>query len=96
MALAPCPECGREVSSRARACPGCGYPLDAVTVERTGKAWKALQLGGGLAVVGGIVTAVSYYPELPPPKVAGPAVWAVVGGLALYLAARIGAWWHHG
>jgi len=27
MALTPCPECGREVSSRAPACPSCGYPL---------------------------------------------------------------------
>ena len=22
-----CPECTRDVSSRARSCPGCGYPL---------------------------------------------------------------------
>lgn len=27
MALLRCPECGREVSSRAPACPSCGYPL---------------------------------------------------------------------
>lgn len=27
MALIRCPECGREVSSRAPACPACGYPL---------------------------------------------------------------------
>jgi len=27
MALIPCPECGREVSSAARACPNCGYPV---------------------------------------------------------------------
>ncbi|WP_422843570.1 zinc ribbon domain-containing protein [Acidovorax sp. M2(2025)] len=29
MALVRCPECGREVSSHAPACPGCGYPLQA-------------------------------------------------------------------
>src|SRR6516225_4694134 len=28
MALIPCPECRRQVSDRARSCPGCGYPLD--------------------------------------------------------------------
>jgi hypothetical protein len=28
MALIPCPECGRRVSDRAQACPGCGYPPD--------------------------------------------------------------------
>jgi len=29
MALIRCPECQREVSDRAPACPGCGYPLPA-------------------------------------------------------------------
>ena len=27
MALLPCPECGREISSRAPACPACGCPI---------------------------------------------------------------------
>ena len=27
MALIHCPECGREISDKAAACPGCGYPL---------------------------------------------------------------------
>lgn len=34
MALIVCPECGKEVSSEAKACPACGYPL----AERTGAA----------------------------------------------------------
>jgi len=29
MALIKCPECSREVSDKATACPGCGYPLKA-------------------------------------------------------------------
>ncbi len=33
MALMRCPECSREVSDKATACPGCGYPLKA---SRTG------------------------------------------------------------
>ncbi|WP_226989335.1 hypothetical protein [Desulfuromonas sp. TF] len=28
MALVSCPECEREVSDKANACPGCGYPLN--------------------------------------------------------------------
>ena len=28
MALIHCPECGKEISDRAPACPQCGYPLD--------------------------------------------------------------------
>jgi uncharacterized membrane protein YdbT with pleckstrin-like domain len=27
MALIACPECGRRISTEARTCPGCGYPL---------------------------------------------------------------------
>ncbi len=27
MALIPCPECGKEVSDKVKACPYCGYPL---------------------------------------------------------------------
>ena len=27
MALIRCPECGREISDQADACPGCGYPI---------------------------------------------------------------------
>ena len=27
MPLIPCPECRREVSTEARICPGCGYPI---------------------------------------------------------------------
>ena len=34
MALVRCPECAREVSSHAPACPGCGYPLQAGAAAR--------------------------------------------------------------
>lgn len=27
MTLIPCPECDKEVSDRARACPNCGFPV---------------------------------------------------------------------
>src|SRR5579871_3314211 len=30
MALVPCPECGKNVSTRASACPHCGCPLESV------------------------------------------------------------------
>lgn len=28
MALIHCPECDREISDRAKACPGCGFPIE--------------------------------------------------------------------
>ena len=33
MALIRCPECNREISDKATACPGCGYPLQDHTEE---------------------------------------------------------------
>lgn len=33
MALIRCPECNREISDKATACPGCGYPLKDNTRE---------------------------------------------------------------
>ena len=33
MALIKCPECGRQVSDKARACPGCGCPVADETSE---------------------------------------------------------------
>ena len=33
MALISCPECGREVSTAAEACPQCGYPIHSETPE---------------------------------------------------------------
>lgn len=35
MALIICPECGREISSRATACPHCGCPINADTLAET-------------------------------------------------------------
>ena len=42
MALFDCPECGRKVSYRAEACPGCAHPV-AVRKEAT----EAKRVGGG-------------------------------------------------
>jgi hypothetical protein len=33
MAIISCPECSREVSDKASACPHCGYPLQSVPKE---------------------------------------------------------------
>ena len=35
MALIKCPECGREVSNTAKACPGCGAPISELTAPGT-------------------------------------------------------------
>jgi hypothetical protein len=33
MALKQCPECGRDVSTEAASCPGCGHPIRPVASE---------------------------------------------------------------
>lgn len=33
MALIKCPECGKEVSDKAKACPNCGFPINDTKVE---------------------------------------------------------------
>ena len=47
MALIRCPECSRDISDRAAACPRCGRPLKALAQL----VWKALMVVGGLMVV---------------------------------------------
>lgn len=72
MALTNCADCGREVSDRAAACPGCGapigppppsQPISAVTVrggkvrvERAGFRWEAI---GVLGVIVGVVALIA-------------------------------------
>ncbi len=40
MSLAPCPECKRPISSQARSCPHCGYPLVEPWTARLERAWR--------------------------------------------------------
>ena|ERR1043166_631298 len=101
MALLPCPECGQKVSDQATACPSCGHPLegratgapglrarDVQTVEQTGKRFKGMMAGGVIAMILGLLLAFSGWPQT--------GMSLAVLGLAAYIAARSGAWWHHG
>jgi DNA-directed RNA polymerase subunit RPC12/RpoP len=68
MALIKCLECGKDVSDKAAACPGCGAPLlsaagarvtadkTPVRVVRAGWRWEAI---GALLVIGGLITAIA-------------------------------------
>lgn len=40
MTLIPCPECERQISNSARACPHCGYPLVEPWTGRLERAWR--------------------------------------------------------
>lgn len=43
MALIKCPECGREVSDKAKACIHCGFPLDGIEIPQGGSLWRTLR-----------------------------------------------------
>jgi zinc-ribbon domain len=101
MTLMDCPECHRQVSSIARACPHCGYPLQQLaspsrstnpiqTIEQRGKVWKAAQLLGAVILLLGIVWAVA-----GGERARVPSAILGVSGLVGFAAARIGAWWYH-
>lgn len=59
MALTPCPECNKQISDKAYACPGCGYPISPAAkrgfgwsgVAHTWLTTSAIQVVIGLAVI---------------------------------------------
>ncbi len=56
MALINCPDCGKEVSDIAPACPNCGRAIKARTIEKTAKKYKgAITLGTVMLPVGILV-----------------------------------------
>ncbi len=73
MALIKCSECGKEVSDKAAACPGCGAPLTALPtavsidpsshahVTRTGAKWEGL---GFVLVLVGMVVGIAASPPI--------------------------------
>lgn len=51
MALIKCPECGKDVSSTAKACPNCGAPIDtAIRCPKCGSANTSVISGASKAV----------------------------------------------
>src|SRR5690625_4965513 len=70
MALIQCAECNREISDKARACPGCGAPTVAstpassrsteppTTVEQTSKRYKGQMLLAVTLFIVGLITMI--------------------------------------
>ena len=58
MALIRCPDCHRDVSSKATACPNCAYPITRIplqgrvqVIEKTGRRWKEVRVLGWLLIL---------------------------------------------
>lgn len=97
MALIKCPECGREISDKAEACPGCACPMSAEpdyvggrvqTIEKTSKEWKTGQLVGGGFIIVGLLSLSSGAAE-------GCVVFCLLG-VAIIIGCKTAAWWYHG
>lgn len=96
MSLIACPECAREISDQAAACPHCGAPArhDAplVTTQLTAKKFKLRQLVSTVMIIAGVVTMI--VAQTATGRLIGGAL--VLAGLIAYIAARAGAWWTSG
>ena len=102
MALIPCPECKREVSTLAASCPHCGAPVvnfrlvspgkeTVVTTLLTSKRYKLQRLVAlALAVIGWVI--IIFGP--PGSGVAGLILLIVSIGWSIVVCILI--WWHHG
>jgi len=103
VALIKCQECERDVSSKATACPHCGYPLTPTAlgprpvqvVERTAKGWKAIRALGWLLILAGGVVVVRELGANDAKRIT-PGWWICGAGVACLVTSRAGAWWYHG
>ena len=89
MSLIPCPDCAKEHSDRAPACPGCGRPatFSATVVEQTGKIFKLAQVGGLILMLFGLLLLALDGGAF--------AIFTVGLGVLLFGGGYLGAWWFH-
>lgn len=64
------------------------------TVQQTAKRYKAMQAIGVVVLIFGVVACSASTSTGDAPS--GISLLMVFGGLMLYLAGRVLAWWHHG
>lgn len=98
MSLIRCAECGCRVSTKAALCPTCGAPTATerkpkITVEATGKKFKAMLLGG-IAVL-----ALSLFVGIREAAIGKESTFGgllFVAGFLMVAGGLIAGWWQHG
>lgn len=95
MALIKCSECGKEVSDKAAACPGCNAPFGKeggvkrlTTIQRTSKSIKLQGLLAGIMIIVGVYLMVA-----DPANGSAPLIFLI--GFIWFIMNRIRQWWHH-
>ena len=101
MALINCPECNKQISDKASACPDCGCPMtppissvQTQTIEKTAKKYKALSLVAVLMIFIGFIVALSTCGSMDSNGPVYGAFLAILG-LGIYIVNRIVIWWRH-
>ena len=109
MALINCPDCSKEVSSKAPACPNCGSPISIdteasgsgvhhlTTTQETSKKFKLQTLISVLLmIIGGVwVIVLSSEPDALEQGDMSAPTWMLTIGVIWYLVNRFRIWWHH-
>lgn len=101
MPLKPCPECHRDISTRAASCPHCGCPQEDATTTTIQATGKRLKLQSALAAVlfifGLIWFAADVGQTLEDPDAAsggtGLLLMLLAAGWAIIV--RVRRWWAH-
>ncbi len=102
MALIKCPECERDVSSKATACPHCGYPIERTAqgprrvqiIEQTGRGWKGVRaLGWLLILAAGFVLFAEWAAD--DSRGVAVALSIELAGVGCLWIGSAGAWWYH-
>jgi uncharacterized membrane protein YvbJ len=106
MSLIKCPECEKEISSKAPACPNCGAPIAAdhesigsgvqhlQTIQETSKKFKVHTLIAVFLIVIGCLFAF-IGPDLGRDGLTSAGVLMASIGFVWYLINRFRIWWHH-
>ena len=107
MPLISCPECSRQVSDAAPACPACGVPIAAAsdaraagvpltTIQETSKRLKLHILGSVALIVISITWLLgSVNTDDPNEAAGGVSILLLLIGLIWFIVTRFRIWWHH-
>ena len=95
MALITCPECGKEMSDQADACPHCGFAVRRQVVEATVRRYKRHHLAWMLLfLTGSVLTIRGISNHFEPVEMSLGFLLGTVSFIAMILSA-IRAWWTH-
>ena len=107
MAMINCPECGKEISSRAKTCPNCGCPIGAGSGEAVGEnrhvdvvekvpvVEATPKICKVLQLVSGLIIVGGFYGCVADMKHGEGYISVMLVGFILYAVVGLYVWWNH-